>query len=287
MGALESNPRTNWPRGLPHGGWSKPRLGPTLASRAPFGAPMLVVMSDPRRNERRHFARARVVATATLWVRGLCKGSYIVENLSWGGMYLSGGPAVRAGEEVKLIVELPRGPVELRGHVLRSEPRARDCALAVRFEEPSRRARAGIGAAVAEALERAAQDSSVRPEPTVLVVDDSLLVREALTRDIRCFGWEAACFSTPLDALNFLDRPKSCIRVALIDHAGPANGRDLLAYLADEWPTIRRVLLSARGHQNGDELANLASRADAVLAKPWDQETLASTILSTTPAGTP
>jgi CheY-like chemotaxis protein len=235
-------------------------------------------MSDPRRNERRLFARARVVATATVWARGFCKGSYIVENLSWGGLYLSGGPAVRAGEDVKVIVELPRGPVELRGVVLRSDSQARDCALAVRFNEPSRRAREIISTAVAEALQRVAEDSSVRPEPTVLVVDDSLLVREALTRDIRCFGWETACFSTPLDALTFLGRPESCIRVALIDHAGPARGRDLMAFLADERPTIRRVLLSARGYLDGD-LATLGSRADAVLTKPWDPETLANTIL--------
>src|SRR3954449_4693098 len=104
--------------------------------------------SAPPPNERRLFARARVVATATAWVRGLCKGSYIVENLSWGGTYLSGGPAVREGEEVKLILELPRGPIEVRGHVLRSDAQARDAALAVRFDDPARKVRDAIGAAV-------------------------------------------------------------------------------------------------------------------------------------------
>src|SRR3954464_14429110 len=98
------------------------------------------------RNERRLFARARVVATATVWVRGLCKGSYIIENLSWGGTYLSGGPAIREGVEVKLVLELPRGAIEVRGRVLRSEALARDAALAVSFDQPTRAARAAIGA---------------------------------------------------------------------------------------------------------------------------------------------
>jgi CheY-like chemotaxis protein len=231
------------------------------------------------RDERRLFVRARVVATATTWVRGLCKGSYIVENLSLGGAYLSGGPAVRAGEDVKVVLELPRGPVELRGSVLRSEARARDCALAVRFEAPPKRAREAIGAAVALGLEEAARDSSTRPEPTVLVVDDSLLVRESLRRDIRCAGWEVACFSTSLDALDFLDRPQSRIRVALIDLRGTRDGRDLLSFLADERPSIRRVLMSDQGRPGAEELAKLAVRADAILSKPWDQETLARTIL--------
>jgi CheY-like chemotaxis protein len=233
-------------------------------------------MSAPDRNERRLFARARVAATATVWVRGLCKGSYIVENLSWGGAFLSGGPAIREGEEVKVVIELAKGPVEVRGRVLRSEAQARDASLAVRFDEPSRRAREAIGAAVADALERVAEDSSVRPEPTVLVVDDSLLVREALARDLRCFGWEAACFSTPLDALTFLDRPEAQIRIALIDHAGPPNARDLLSFLADEKPAIRRVLMQ-EARPAGDDLG-LALSADAVLPKPWDHDTLARTI---------
>jgi CheY-like chemotaxis protein len=231
------------------------------------------------RDERRLFVRARVAATATAWVRGLCKGSYIVENLSLGGIYVSGGPAIRASEEVKLILELPRGPVEIRGLVLRSEAQRRDWALAIRFDAPSRRVRDAIGTAVTEALDAAARDSSARPEPTVLVVDDSLLVRETLTRDIRCAGWEVASFSTPLDALDFLDRPQSRIQVALVDMMANREGRDLLTYLADERPAIRRVLMSENGRPQADDLAALAARADAVLAKPWDQETLARTLM--------
>jgi CheY-like chemotaxis protein len=235
-------------------------------------------MSGGNRDERRLFVRARVGATATAWVRGLCKGSYIVENLSWGGVFMSGGPAIRAGEEVKVILDLPRGPVEVRGHVLRSEALARDAALAVRFDDPTRRVRDAIGVAVAAALEEAAQDASVRPEATVLVIDDSLLVRESLTRDLRCAGCEAACFSTALDAVAFLERPEATIRVALVNLAGAGHGHDLLAFLADERPTIRRVLMADAGRAQDGDLLALRARADAVLEKPWDQETLARTV---------
>jgi CheY-like chemotaxis protein len=230
-------------------------------------------------NDRRLFVRARVVATATTWVRGLCKGSYIVENLSLGGARLSGGPAVRTGDEIKVILELPQGAVEVRGLVLRSDAGARDSAIAVRFNALSRRAREAIGVAVAEALEEAARESAHRSEPTVLVVDDSLLVRESLTRDIRCAGWEVASFSTSLDALGFLDRPESRIRVAVVDLVGLDEGRDLLAFLAEEKPSIRRVVMSDPGHRGGDRLADAALRADAILAKPWDRETLTRTLM--------
>jgi ActR/RegA family two-component response regulator len=230
-------------------------------------------------HDRRVFVRARVVATATAWVRGICKGSYIVENLSLGGVQLSGGPAIRVGEEIKLIVELPHGSVEVRGLVLRSDARTRDAALALRFHVLSRRARDSIGSAVAEALEEAARDSSLRPEPTVLVVDDSLLIRESLTRDIRRAGWEVACFSTTLDALDFLDRPESRIRVALVDLVRANEGKDLLNFLAEEKPAIRRVLMSDEGRLSGEALETVATRANAVLAKPWDLESLARTLM--------
>jgi ActR/RegA family two-component response regulator len=233
-------------------------------------------------HDRRVFVRARVVATATAWVRGLCKGSYIVENLSLGGVQLSGGPAIRVGEEIKLVIELPQGPVEVRGPVLRSDAWVRDAAIAMRFNMLSRGARSAIGGAVAQALEEAARDSSMRAEPTILVVDDSLLVRESLTRDIRCAGWEVACFSTSLDALDFLDRPEARIRVALIDLVGVRRGNDLLHFLADEKPSIRRVLMSDEGSLDAEALADVGSRADAVLAKPWNVDTLVRTLM---PAG--
>jgi hypothetical protein len=231
-------------------------------------------MRDVSLEERRLHARARLFATATVWVRGLCKGSYLIENLSWGGTYLSGGPSIRAGDEVKIVLGLPRGALDLKGRVLRSEPMARDFAIAVRFDEPSRRARAAIDAAVDEALDRATREAPLRAEPTVLVVAHSLLVRETLVRDLRSFGWEAACFSTPLDALTFLERPESRVRVALVDHAGPGDGLHLLAFLADEKPSIRRVLMSEVGPSSIDGLAE-QERADAVLAKPWDRDALA------------
>jgi hypothetical protein len=234
-------------------------------------------MVDAPLEDRRLYARARLLATATVWVRGLCKGSYLIENLSWGGTYLSGGPSIRAGDDVKIVLGLPRGALDLKGRVLRSEAMARDFALAVRFDEPSRRARDAIGAAVDEALDRAARESSVRAEPTVLVVDHSLLVRETLMRDLRSFGWEAACFSTPLDALTFLARPESRIRVALVDHAGPGDGQHLLAFLADEKPSIRRVLMHEAGPTGIDGLAG-HERAHAVLVKPWDRDALARTM---------
>jgi CheY-like chemotaxis protein len=229
-------------------------------------------------DERRRHTRGRVDATATLWVLGQCKGAYLVENLSQGGAFLSGGPAVRPGMVVKVVFQLPRGRIDVTGTVLRSEPQPRDCSLAVSFNWVSVPARKAIDAAVAEALASGARDSAFRPEPTVLVVDDSVLIRESLTRDIRSAGREPVAFSTSLDALDFLHRPQSLIQVALIDLIGSSGGDDLLAFLADEHPSIRRVVMCDRDAVSDAVLARFAREVGAVLAKPWDPQTLARSI---------
>ena len=60
-------------------------------------------------------------ASATAWLGGTCKGSYLVENLSLGGIYLSGGPAIRPGTPLTLRLQLPVEAVEVTGAVTRSD----------------------------------------------------------------------------------------------------------------------------------------------------------------------
>ena len=84
----------------------------------------------------------------------------------------------------------------------------------------------------------------------------------------------------------FLDRADSRVRLALIDEAGPSQARDLLSFLADERPAIRRVLLSDAGRRTPFGPAGLAqvdTNVDAILAKPWDHDSLARTLHAATP----
>jgi len=67
--------------------------------------------------------------------------------------------------------------------------------------------------------------------------------------------------------------------VALIDLVGVSGGNDLLNFLAEERPEIRRVLLSEEGLLGAQALASVADRADGVLAKPWDLESLTHTLM--------
>jgi CheY-like chemotaxis protein len=230
-------------------------------------------------NERRLHVRARVPATATAWIERRCKGSYIVDNLSLGGAYLSGGPAILPNTQIELIVQLANEGVTINGRVLRSDKQVRDFGIAVAFESLSELAHTAVGGAVSTALEIAARESLEHPAPTVLVVDHSLLVREKLTRDIRAVGSEAVCFSTSIDAIEFLNRPDCRVRLALIDGAfielaGSSSGRELVAFLAEERPQIRRVLMCDGGLSQPDEYKRNSPGVTTLLAKPWTPETL-------------
>jgi CheY-like chemotaxis protein len=244
-------------------------------------------------DERRLYVRARVPAAATAWIGGICKGSYLLDNLSLGGAYLTGGPAIRTGTQVKLHLELPGGTaVEVNGTVLRSDRQVRDFAVAVVFEALSEAARIAIGGAVTASLDAAARESLAHPSPAVLVVDHSLLVREKLIRDIRTAGVEAISFSTSVDAIEFLHRPDCRVRLALVDLAGVPSGKAVIEFLADQRPSTHRVLLSDAAEPAappGDAPVSAGDRADragaeapvdAVLSKPWSSEALVQTLAS-------
>jgi hypothetical protein len=245
-------------------------------------------------DERRLYVRARVPAAATAWIGGICKGSYLLDNLSLGGAYLTGGPAIRTGTQVKLHLELPGGgaAVEANGSVLRSDRQVRDFAIAVVFEALSEAARIAIGGAVTASLDAAAREALEHPSPAVLVVDHSLLVREKLIRDIRTAGVEAISFSTSVDAIEFLHRPDCRVRLALVDLAGVPSGKAVIEFLADQRPSTHRVLLSDAvqpAAPPGDAPASAGDRADrtgaeapvdAVLSKPWSSEALVQTLAS-------
>jgi hypothetical protein len=191
--------------------------------------------------ERRRHVRARIAATVTAWSGTVCRGSYVVENLSGGGLYVSGGPRVREGEQLRLVLQLPRGPVAVPATVVRCVAQARDYALAFRFESVSAHAEHAIARTVTEAGSRAARDAALHDDPTVLVVHEALVTREALLRELRALGREAACFATALDAIDYLDRCGPQLEAAIVDVSEICGGAELLRLLADDWPAIKRV----------------------------------------------
>jgi CheY-like chemotaxis protein len=172
-----------------------------------------------------------------------------------------------------MLLHLPGGSVNAAARVLRSEAQPRDAAIAVRFDELSSLSSAAIDAAIAEGFQRAAWDSSARPEPNALVVGQPLYLRETLVNELRSLGLEAAPMPTPLDALVFLERPASRVRVVIAIHSRHTNGRELLSFLAETRPETLRVLLSESKRSLTGSHPESAP-AHAVLTKPWDLRTL-------------
>ncbi len=203
---------------------------------------------------------------------GVC-GQCLVEDLSASGARVSGAALLQIGERVRLLLQLPgRRPFSLQGRVVR------------RLE--SRETNVASYGVVFESLPSAGMDSAAETvanlytrqggaEPVILVVDDSATTCHNLVRDLMRVGRQAIAVTTPLDAIEWLLDGGSHFDVALVDVLlNNASGCDLLGFLAEEYPEVRRVVMSdpMRGAQA--ERARRLSQPHGVLLKPWDHDTL-------------
>ncbi len=227
--------------------------------------------------DRRRHRRTDVPLTAVLFRRDAALGRFVVQNLSAGGALLTGRRDVSADERVRVVLPFPgREPLVLDGRVARRASAPNQLvALAIEFRHRSPRTEDAIQEALVSELDRRAH---VRA-PTVLVIQDGEEICRRLAQDARAFGRPVRIASTPLDAVRWLEDPEAPIDVAFVDvSAGEVDGLALLRFLADEYPTVRRILLQGAVRPSAAELMQTASLVDGVLAEPWDPETLRETL---------
>lgn len=98
----------------------------------------------------------------------------------------------------------------------------------------------------------------------VRIIDDNRDIAEMVSTLLSLEGIANAITSEDFDLLLHTDRWSS-VRVALIDLnlGSDTTGQDILTFLRDHLPNIRRVVLSATG-----DLGDLNGLAHAVLVKP-------------------
>lgn len=110
--------------------------------------------------------------------------------------------------------------------------------------------------------------STLIPGPLVLVVDDELAPRAAVSRMIRGFGYRARSCSTGRDALRFLKAHLREVRLVVADFEMPRmDGGELAERALDLDPSVRVLLMSGPADGQADEL--LAGYRDfPFLAKP-------------------
>lgn len=224
-------------------------------------------------DRRRHARLGEAPTTAVLFKRDAALGRFVVQNLSAGGVLLTGRQDVEADERVRVFLPLPgREPLVLEGRIARRALAANDLvALAVEFQRPS----PGTEDAIQEALVSELTRRATGGAPKVLVLQDSEELCERLRQDLLALGRRVHVARTPLDAVRCLEDPDGGVEAAVVDvSVGDVDGLALMRFLREEYPTVRRILLQGAVRPSVVELMEAASFVHGVVAEPWDTATL-------------
>jgi CheY-like chemotaxis protein len=202
-------------------------------------------------------------------------GSFRVINASVGGLLLGGTTPGPLGTQVEVVLRLgAERPLRTKAVVCREQASRDGTAFAISFLDLSAQDEAQIQSAVDSFLERVRAAS-------VLVVDDSREVGQALSLELAKLGQSAHAVQTPLEAVCLLEE-RNQVAVAIVDLVlGAEHGLDLIAYLADRHPRVRRVLMSGHAHPAQLALSRHSAARSApheILAKPWTHQTLARAV---------
>jgi CheY-like chemotaxis protein len=232
--------------------------------------------ADPSDNRRRS-PRREVMATARVFSADQMHGNFLVQDLSVSGACLVGHLDAEDGARLTLLMVFGRRPpFPVTATVVRHDDtglaRAR---TAIAFVGLSAQQEDVIQEAVAASLER----ERARLGANVLVLAPEGQGRALLEDDLRAIGHEPVGISTPLEAVAWLDRPGTRIGVVLVDvSAGAASGLDVLDFLGEHHPRIRRVVIADELRPFRLDLALRSGRAHDVLHKPWSPVQLASAL---------
>jgi CheY-like chemotaxis protein len=217
-------------------------------------------------------------------------GMFEVLNLAAGGLLLAGEPPL---SDAPLEVSLPLAQEDgdeaeggekdggsalvVSGRVQRVRPTRHGPTFVFAFTD--------LSSETATRLQRKIDENVARAQSAhVLVVDDSREIGNALRLQLAWLGHDAYAVTTPLEAVRVLEGPNQ-VTCAIVDMVlGGADGTDLLAYMAEQHPHIRRVLMS--GHTPPGQLGQLGlasrlrpeARPHEVLGKPWSESTLARAV---------
>jgi len=116
----------------------------------------------------------------------------------------------------------------------------------------------------------------------VMVVDDDINIRSALSRELRFHGINIIPAETGLMALNKLETQQ--IDLVLVDIRMPVmGGVEFIKRVTREHPAIQIIILS--GTITKDVIASIAPYRENILdviAKPWDQDNLVALIKAAT-----
>jgi CheY-like chemotaxis protein len=222
------------------------------------------------------------MATARVFTPEKMHGTFLVQDLSVTGACLVGHLDADDGARLTLLMHFGRRPpFSVTATIVRHDDSGLTKArTAIAFVGLTAQQEDVVQEAIAATLER----ERARLAANVLVLAPEGQGRALLEDDLRAIGHEPVGISTPLEAVAWLDRPGTRIGIVLVDvSAGAAHGLDVLDFLGEHHPRIRRVVIADEVRPFRLDLALRSGRAHEVLHKPWDPERLATALRGEAP----
>lgn len=220
-------------------------------------------MNKQPRTERRRSFRVKPIAASAQLRSADAVGDYAVRDLSLGGLSVEGN-GLPVGCALEMLVQLPgQQPLLLFGRVVRAD---KHDSLGVAFERIEQEAEDIIEDTIAQEL-------ILRRSPIALVADSSTTECKALGRCLNALGYRVIGVRTPLDVIAHLQNAELDIdTVVLGTHLGSVEWCAMAAYLSDDYPQIRRILVARTSWRKRSAARGLVH---AVVRKPWSAEVLA------------
>ena len=223
------------------------------------------------RVERRKWPRAQFSAMASVSLSDGSSEVFGLHNLSAGGALLVGDAGFVVGDTIALSLELPGcGHVSVGARVVRVETNDQgNPVFAITFP--------GIDAALEDAIHNAVLNHleaiHTQRAPIILVVDGNQKVCRGLSRDLEALDRVVLSALNRYDAVDLLRCDTSRIDTTFVDlFPGRSDGIELLTFLSNNYPSIRRVLMVSRNAMGlSDEYHSAARISHAVLRKPWSR----------------
>jgi len=227
--------------------------------------------------ERRQHRRGALPVAAVLFRKQKAIGRFDVCDLSAGGVMLTGRREVAPDEPVRVLLPLPgREPLVIEGRVVRTSRGPNQTnTLAIRFLST-----VGTRATIQDALDAPPGRCAPPEASAVLVVMDEGHSRDHLVDRIARVGRRALAAPTPLDAVRLLEDLRANIDAVVVDmRVGDLDGVDLMTYLEEEHPGVRRVLLRGELRPSAVGLMQASTFVHAFVADPSDEDALRAALV--------
>lgn len=217
--------------------------------------------------ERRRSFRVPVPATAFLWRHGRFAGGYPVSDISIGGCSIKQGPFCVLGQRYEITLQVDTGSQSANLQCPAQVVRRSGDTLGLRFVDTNAGDEDRIHDIVLGCLEQRPGQSG-----HMLLVHARPEMVTSMIRVLESSGLQVHLACTPLQAVWILENRPDDIHTAIVARRlGRADGRDIVRFLSERHPRIRRILLS---DAESVEEQESPGRAHEVLSGPFDPDGL-------------